>query len=347
MRALSLIWLAPLLLAGGCLKFQQVPTSQWGTKNFVEIAAGEKLYVLDSGGKGPVLLMVHGFGASHTSWSAIRPALEKSYRVIAVDLPGHGYSDKYAGDYSLKAVAHKLLRLLDLKGIKRAHLAAHSWGTALALNLALQAPGRVRSLTLMAPFAYEKQLPPFLTWARAPLMGEFLFSMIWDQRLDDRLAYAFYDADRFATPEVTDKAKAVMKRPGVLAAALSAARGISFIDMEPRYPELKMPVLIISGREDRVTRLPAARRLNADLPNARHKVLPLCGHMIPVEHPAKVLRAIRKFHAEINGMGQAPPLRPPRPGPRTPVPTPARPAPTKHVGEGLVPSREKPAEENK
>ena len=299
MRILSLLWLAPALLAGGCLKFQQVPSTGWGTDNFLEIADGERMYVLDSGGTGEAVLMVHGFGASHTSWIGLRPTLEKRYRVIAVDLPGHGYSDKYAGDYSIKAVANKLLRVLDLKGIKRAHVVAHSWGTAVSLNLAIQAPERVRSLTLMASFAYEKQVPPFLVWARAPLMGEFLFSMMWDQRLDDRLAYAFYDANKFATPAVTDKAKKVFKRPGVLAAALAAARGIRFSDMEPRYPELQVPVLIISGREDRVTRMAAARQLNADLPDSRHKVIPLCGHMIPVEHPNKVLRHLRRFWAEV------------------------------------------------
>ena len=293
------LWLAPLLLASGCLSFQQGPTARWGTDNFVHISDKEKLYVLDSGGDRPVVLLIHGFGASHTSWISIRPKLQERYRVIAVDLPGHGYSDKYEGDYSIKAVAAKLLKLLDLKGIKRAHVVGHSWGTAISLSLAVQAPDRVRSLTLMAPFAYEKQVPPFLLWARAPLMGEFLFSQIWDQRLDDRLAYAFYDVEKFATPEVTDKAKEVMKRPGVLAAALAAARGIRFTEMEPAYPELEVPVLILSGREDRVTRLHAARRLNADLPNSRHKVIPLCGHLIPVEQPRKVLRYLGQFYAEI------------------------------------------------
>jgi 2-hydroxymuconate-semialdehyde hydrolase len=299
MRALNWILLVPLLLASGCLSFQQGPTTRWGTDNFVQINDKEKLYVLDSGGDKPAVLLIHGFGASHTSWVGIRPSLQKHYRVIAVDLPGHGFSDKYEGDYSIKAVAARLLRLLDLKGIKRAHVLGHSWGTAVSLSLAIQAPERVRSLTLMAAFAYEKQVAPFLIWARAPVMGEFLFSQVWDQRLDDRLAYAFYDADKFATPEVTEKAKAVMKRPGVLAAALAAARGIRFTEMEPHYPELNVPVLILSGREDRVTRLAPARQLNADLPDSRHKVIPLCGHLIPVEHPKKVLRLIKRFWAEL------------------------------------------------
>ena len=328
MQAMRWIWLAPLFFLGGCLSFQQGPTTRWGTDNFVQLDGREKMYVLDSGGRGDVVLMVHGFGASHTTWIGLRPELSKQYRVIAVDLPGHGYSDKYEGDYSIKAVAAKLWRVLDIKGIKqKVHVVAHSWGTAVSLNLALQRPRQVRSLTLMASFAYEKQVPPFLVWARAPGMGEFLFAAIWDQRLDDRLAYAFYDADRFATPEVADKARAVMKREGVLAAALAAARGINFKEMETRYLDLKVPTLIISGREDRVTRLESARQLNADLPDSRHRIIPLCGHLIPVEHPNKVLRYLRQFWAEIGGHAQVLPAPAPAPPPVPAPPPPSVPAP--------------------
>jgi len=321
MQALRWIWIAPLFLLSGCLSFQQGPTTRWGTDNFVSLDGREKMYVLDSGGSGDVVLMVHGFGASHNSWAALRPGLEKKFRVITVDLPGHGYSDKYEGDYSIKAVAAKLWRVLDIKGIKsRVHVIGHSWGTAVSLNLAMQQPERVRSVTLMASFAYEKQVPPFLVWARAPGMGEFLFSMIWPERLDDRLAYSFYDAEKFATPEVADRAKAIMKHEGYLASSLAAARGIDFSDMEPRYPELEVPVLIISGREDRVTRLEAARQLNADLPDSRHKIIPLCGHMIPVEHPKKVLRHLRRFWAESEPQTPGPGPSPPTPDPQTPDP---------------------------
>ena len=291
--------LASILLMGGCLKFQQGPVTIYGTKNFVKVGA-EKIYVRDQGDGIPVVL-IHGFGASSKSWRAVVPGLlKRGYRVLAIDLPGHGFSDKYAGDYSIRAVGRKVFAVLDKKGVRRAHVVAHSWGTAVALGMAQQRPKRVRSLSLLASFAYEEQLPPFLVWARAPGMGEFLFTFIWDQRLDDRLEYSFYDADRFAHPDAADEARELFSRPGALAAALAVVRGIDFSEIQKRYGKMKTPVLIISGKQDRVTRLPAARRLHSDLPDSRHLVLPRCGHMPLIEHPNKVLRGLDSFWAELS-----------------------------------------------
>ena len=304
MRLLCL--LTSITLLGGCFKFQQGLVSLYGQKNFVQINK-EKIY-LEQEGQGEAVLLVHGFGASHSTWDAMRPALKERYRVLALDLPGHGFSDKYPGDYSMPAIARKVLKVLDSQGVKQVHVVAHSWGTAISLTLAQLAPQRVRSLTLISSFAYEEQLPPFLTWSRVAGLGEILFGMFWTERVDDRLGYAFYDADRFATPEVADKVRKVYERPGVLAAALAAARGIRFTELQQSYRRMKIPTLVISGREDRVTRLPAARRLNSDLPNSRHVVIPLCGHMAPLEHPTKVLREIFLFHAEVGTQRKSPPL---------------------------------------
>ena len=298
-QRISILLALSLLVLPGCLSFQQGPTTAFGTKNFVKIG-NENIYVTDEG-QGPAVLLIHGFGASSRSWRAVGPRLVKAgYRVLAVDLPGHGFSDKYAGDYSIKAVGRKVLAVLERKGATRPHVVAHSWGTAVALGMARQAPTKVRSLTLLASFAYEEQLPPFMIWARAPGLGEFLFAFIWDQRLDDRLNYAFYDPDRFAHPAAADEARETFRRPGALAAGLAVMRGINFTELQKHYPSLKTPVLIISGKQDRVTRLPAARRLHADLPDSRHLVLPRCGHMPLIEHPIKVERALRGFWAELN-----------------------------------------------
>ena len=302
-RASRTLLLLFVLLCGGCLKFQQGPTTIHGTRNFVKVGA-EKIYIEDKG-EGPVVLLIHGFGASNKSWRAVRPGLlERGFRVLAVDLPGHGFSDKYEGDYSIKAVGRKVFAVLERKGIERLHLVAHSWGTAVALGMAQLQPKKVRSLSLLSSFAYEDQLPPFLIWARAPGMGEFLFTFIWDQRLDDRLDYAFYDAKKFAHPDAADEARALFKRPGALAAALAAVRGMRFAEMEKRYSKMATPTLIISGKQDRVTRLPAARRLNAELPDSRHLVLPRCGHMPLIEHPNKVVRALHSFWTELRAREQ-------------------------------------------
>jgi len=94
-------------------------------------------------------------------------------------MPGFGRSDKYSGDYSTGALADRLFRLLDQKKIEEADLVAHSWGSSIALAMALQHPRRVRTLTLMGAWVYEEQQPPFITWSRAPVVGEILYALFY------------------------------------------------------------------------------------------------------------------------------------------------------------------------
>jgi pimeloyl-ACP methyl ester carboxylesterase len=348
---MGLSYLIPMMLslalvptAAGCLAFQQGPVNLWGSKHYVTVG-NERLWVEESGPKeAPAVLLIHGYGASGQSWRKIRPTLAQRYRVVVVDMPGFGRSDKYPGDYSIKSIGRKLFKVLDARGIHRVHLVGHSFGTAVALGMGQLDPRRVRSLTLIASFAYEDQLPPFMIWARAPGMGEFLYAVIWDQRLDDRLTYAFYDPDRYAHPDGVDEARKNFDHPGAMAASLATVRAMRLEPLEQRYAKMKLPTLIISGRDDRVTRLPAARRLAADLPDARHVVIPRCGHIPIIEQPAKVLQALQPFLAQqvqpgCSCPGHARPLTKPSPAP---TPTPAHaptsaPASSRPAGEEVRP----------
>jgi len=295
------VTLVAALGLSGCLQFQKRPLSLAPPDRYVKVGR-DRMYVEEHrpptqprAPRAPTVVLVHGFGATGRSWFKVQPALVRNYHVLIVDLPGFGRSDKYPGDYSMDAIARKLLRVLDAKGVKRAHLVGHSWGTAICLATALRAPQRVQSLTLISSFAYEAQLPPTLIWARAPVLGELIFGLLWDARLDDRMNYSFYDSARHIHPAGVDAARKLLSLPGAMAASLAAVRGMHFGRMQTRYGEIQQPVLIISGRDDRLTRLPAARRLANDLPNAQHLVIPQCGHIPLIEQPAKVVQAMDRF----------------------------------------------------
>lgn len=299
MRSLGLLALAFVWITGGCLQFQQGPVDLGDSKNYITLGDRERIFVEEMGPRdAPAVLLIHGYGATGRSWLFIKKALAKRHRVLIVDAPGFGRSDKYPGDYSLPAVAGKMFKLLDAKGIDKVHLVAHSWGTAVSLTMGLRHPKRIRSMTLISAFAYEEQLPPFLIWARAPGIGEFLYAVTWDQRIDDRLNYSFYDPDRFVYPAAVEEARKLMNLPGAMAASLAITRGIRLAPMEGKYRTMKQPVLIIMGEHDRVTRVPHARRLANDLPLGRLVVVPRCGHVPIVEAPAKVLMALLPFLAQ-------------------------------------------------
>jgi pimeloyl-ACP methyl ester carboxylesterase len=312
--------LGALALVGtsGCLEFQQGPVKLGNPKDFA-VVDGQKIYVEEMGPKDArdTILLVHGFGATGRGWLFIEPALKQRYRVLVVDMPGFGRSDKYPGDYSGAATAKKAFAVLDARGAKRVHLVCHSYGTAVCLAMALQAPRRVQTLTLISSFAYEDQLPPFLTWARVPLVGELLFGLMWNSRIDDRMNYAFYNPDKFIYPAAIDEARKLMELPGALAASLATVRGMDF-SMHTRYRTLPQPALVISGRDDPVTRLPSARRLVNDLPNARHLVISQCGHVPFVEQPAKVIQGLLAFLHQHETPPPPPPKQPPASAPSLP-----------------------------
>lgn len=230
----------------------------------------------------PVAVLVHGFASALDAWVTVVPALQKTHRVIALDLKGFGWTDRPEGDYSPEAQARLVLGLMKERGVQKAALVAHSWGSSVALAAALEAPERFTKIALYDAWVYEDQLPPFFHWSRADGVGEMLFGLYYKQRADERMAMAFYDK-KFITEKLVEDIDQALERPGTVAAALAAVRGQHYADIEARYRMVRKPVLLLWGREDIVTPLRYGERLSRDLPNARLVTYPRCGHFPMIE----------------------------------------------------------------
>lgn len=288
-----------LLAAGavafaGCVSFHSGPIE--GTPKdatFVEVD-GVRLHYVDEG-KGPTVVLIHGFASSIGAWSPVRPALRENHRVIALDLKGFGYSDRPDGDYSPNAQAALILKLLDARGVTGpVTLVAHSWGSSIALALTLAAPERVSKIALYDAWVYSDQLPNFFLWSRADGLGEALIGAFYTERPDEKMASAFYD-ERFVTEELIETVEDQLSRPGTTGAALQAIRGQRFEEQEARYKTIDKPTLLLWGREDRVTTLSFGERLSKDLKNARLVVYPQCGHFPMIEAKAPSTRDLLAF----------------------------------------------------
>jgi pyruvate dehydrogenase E2 component (dihydrolipoamide acetyltransferase) len=107
------------------------------------LAAGE--------GEGTPVLLVHGFGSDLMSWLFNQEALAQGRKAYAFDLPGHGGTSKAVQDAGVAGLARSTLAVMDALGLEKAHLVGHSLGGAVALQVALTAPGRVASASLIAP----------------------------------------------------------------------------------------------------------------------------------------------------------------------------------------------------
>lgn len=258
---------------------------------------GVALRVLAEGpADAPAVVLLHGFGSSLETWRELIPALTPAHRVIALDLKGFGLSARPPGDYSPEAEAALVRGVLDQLGVDRAAVVAHSWGSSVALALALASPERVTRLALYSAWIYDEQLPPFFRWAKADLIGEALFALYYKERPDERMARAFFDPERVDDAYV-ERVEAELDRPGTVAAALAAVRGADLVRLAAGYSRVQQPTLLVWGREDRVSPLHFGERLAADLPQATLRVFPRCGHFPHVEAREASTAALLTFLA--------------------------------------------------
>lgn len=284
---LMLLELWPLLLLlpvfGIFLPFHHgpLPGEPEGSR-FIDVD-GVRIRYTDSGEAGrPVVLMLHGFASTLDAWKPVAPALSPGHRIVSLDMKGFGWSSRPAGDYSPQAHARLVLRLLDLLGVEKTAIVAHSWGCSVALATTLAAPERVTKLALYDAWVYARQLPAFFYWARTDFVGEMMFGLYYRMSPKVRMRLAFYD-EKHITKELVEHVTSGLNRPGTVAAALAAVRGQRFEALEHAYRTVQQPTLILWGREDQVSALEHGRRLARELPNAKLVIYPECGHFPMIE----------------------------------------------------------------
>jgi pimeloyl-ACP methyl ester carboxylesterase len=289
--ASAILALAPAL--AGCLSFHRgAMPGEPKDASFIEVEGARVRYV--DKGEGPPVVLVHGFASSLETWDAVIPTLVKKHRVIALDLKGFGWTDRPEGDYSPWAQAKIVRAVMERRGIERAAIVAHSWGSSVVLALALGAPERVTRIALYDAWVFEDQIPTFFRLARREAVGDFLFGVYYKERPDERLALAFFDPT-ILNEKLAEDVERSLERPGTVAAALAATRGQQFAEVEKRYRTIDKPVLLLWGREDVVTTLDFGERLSKELPRARLVVYPRCGHFPMIEAAAASTTELAKF----------------------------------------------------
>lgn len=304
---LALVTLAMCLC--GCLSFHAKPPPGAPNDATFQKVDDVQLRYRDRG-KGSPIVLIHGFSASSNTWEPIIPELAENRRVIAPDLKGFGWSGRPEGDYSPEAQAELVFELLDDLEVDEFDLVAHSWGSSIALQMALEAPERIRKVALYDAYVYAEQLNTFFHWIRADGLGEVLWSAFYDQRLPEKTALSYYDDETYVTQELVEEFRESVHRPGAQRAALAAARGQRYEDIQARYGTIEHPVLLMWGREDRVTPLRYGERLLRQLPNARLEVYARCGHFPMVEASDSSTRDLKQFLAadgERNSGGEGSP----------------------------------------
>jgi len=275
----------------GRLRFRSVATS------------GARLSLLEAGTGQPVLA-IHGLGGTKGSFLPTVAALAPRFRVIAVDLPGFGDSDKPIGaPYDARYFADACIDLVDALELDRVDLIGNSLGGRIALEIGLRHPSRVGRLALLAPsLAWRRSRPwvPVLRLTRPELGLVQLAPRPVVEAIVHRLIPS---ADDGWTAAGVDEFLRAYLTPAGRAAFYAAARHIYLeqphgdLGFWPRLQTLQADALFVWGRRDRLVPIAFARHVADALPDARHLELD-CGHVPQVERPRETHAAVAAFLAE-------------------------------------------------
>ena len=254
-------------------------------------------------GRGEPLLLLHGLGATKASFLPTVAALAGDYRVIAADLPGFGDSHKpFPAPYDAPFLARSALRLLDTLGLERVHLAGHSLGGRVALELGFRHPERLRSLTLITPSMAWRRTRPWAPWLRL-VRPELGFLQPAPRILVEPLVRRLVPGGQGGwTAVAVDEFLRAFSQPRGRAAFYAAARAIYLEDSGDEagfwndLRHLTPPALFIWGRHDQLVPIGFERHAAEAAPRARHVELD-CGHVPQLECPQALHAAMRRFLA--------------------------------------------------
>jgi pimeloyl-ACP methyl ester carboxylesterase len=280
---------------------------------------GRNVHVVDRG-VGPCVVLLHGNGGmvEDLASSGLIALLAPNHRVLALDRPGFGLSDRERdGTWTPKREADLIAEVLATLEVERPVVVGHSWGTLVALSLALRDPASIAGLVLLSGYYYSTPRldVAIQTPASLPLIGPLLRHTLWP--LIGRLAAGATFRKMFfpnsVSPEFLKEYSVPMAmRPIQLKSvaddtvSMPGAAGA----LSCRYAEIQVPVRLIAGADDKiVSTAQQSGRLQRELPNSALQILEGVGHMTHHARPDLVVKAVDALTSETS------PVRPSEPAP--------------------------------
>jgi pimeloyl-ACP methyl ester carboxylesterase len=244
-----------------------------------------------------VIVLLHGIPTWSYLYGAVLPLLEDHARIIAPDFIGHGWSDRRdVSDRSLEAQARMVIALLDSLSLDRVHLVGHDTGGGVGLNLALDAPERLATLTLSNAVAYD-------SWPIDDMIA--LGDPQWVRKDPAEIAEFVRGGlpDGISRPERLTKAwiEGIAAPYADAEGALSLIRNASALNtshtsaLTPLLGRIGTPTLLLWGVDDPWQRFSDAERLERDIPGAELVAVENASHWIPQDAPEEFARALMEF----------------------------------------------------
>ncbi len=307
-------WRTPVLLAAAGLaasflyvqaKKKSVEQDNPPAGKFIEVD-GVRLHYLERG-DGPALVLLHGNGLSANDFelSGLLDQAAKTHHVIAFDRPGFGYSERPSDtSWTPEAQARLIYQALHALRIERPIVVGHSWGTLVAMAMALDFPKYVRGVALVSGYYFPSGridarlaavpalpvLGHFLRYTVGPLAGRMLWPAVVKRLFGPASAPARFDRLPVWMALRPAQLGAHAAESGLMIPA--AAR------LSQRYAELTMPIAVIAGSDDLfVSAEQNAVRLHKEISHSELVLEPGMGHMPHYADPARIMEAVRKLQA--------------------------------------------------
>ncbi len=268
-----------------------------------EVATNGTTIHVRSGGTGPAVVLLHGYGETGDMWVPLAADLARDHTVIVPDLRGLGLSAKPSSGFDKKTQAADVRGVMDALGVQQADVVAHDIGNMVAFQVAAQSPERVRRLVLI-----DAPVPGVGPWEeilKNPLLWHFRFGGPDMERLvagRERIYLDRFWNEFSASPErFTEAARthyaALYARPGAMHSGFAqfAAFDQDAIDNRAFLAsgKLKMPVLALGGEKSFGPMMATVMRAASD--NVTGGVVPASGHWIMEENPAATGKLVRDF----------------------------------------------------
>ncbi|MEM7360354.1 MAG: alpha/beta hydrolase [Pseudomonadota bacterium] len=308
-RLLQLLFIALVVLVA----WLYTPDTSWekmrdkyatAESEFVTLENGLRLHYRDTGNSaGKAIVLIHGTSDSLLTWDRISPLLQNDYRLIAMDLPGHGLSSQHPErDYSKQGFSNSVQLLMDHLGIDSATLVGNSLGGNIAWRTAALAPGKVDALVLLdpsgSPPVVNKKSNIGFRLMRTSI-GRQLGKIFTPRTLIEKsLIGTVYDP-LLVNDALTDRYWEMLRLPG----NRDTLTALALVQWDQQAWEnigqIATPSLIIWGAEDHITPTKNAAVFNSAMSNSQLLIYPEVGHLPMIEVPEKTAADIRSFLEEL------------------------------------------------
>jgi pimeloyl-ACP methyl ester carboxylesterase len=321
---LALVGLIALIGVGGyfALKRPDIPYETLAARyesaasRYADLPSGIRMHYRDEGAQGgPTLLLIHGFSASLHTWEPWVQRLGEDYRIVSLDLPGHGLTRAPAGyEASIEAFRDAVHEFTRLQGLENFALAGSSMGGNVAWEYALAHPDQVNALILVDASGWEDtraeaaEEPEVFKLLRNPVLGPVLRELDNTRLIRQGLESSFADAS-LVDDAMVERYASLSRAPGHRDILLQMTLG--FRERNYATPErlaaLSMPVLVLTGDTDRLVPPEHARQFNQAIQGSQIVVFEATGHIPHEERPDQSAMAVREFlYQQIEGSALAP-----------------------------------------